>query len=395
MTIPNILNLQIKKHFFRVLRRLKLRHTFPSLRQISLENNKDLYVLEKIRSDNSNIEDVFKDDFILRKANKNLKRVYSIKQSDRFKIIKTIKNLMQEEGSFYVCKLDITSFYESIDKNKILKDLHASSILSYETKCVIKNILEHEKVKTNGLPRGINISATLSEYYMKDFDRKIKKKNGIYFYARYVDDIFLLSTNNIQKSDIDNFQEILPKGLRFNMNKVLVAQINKDSNREFFFLGYKFKRVYYKGLKKPILKIGISPKKIKNIKSKIMKAFLEFSNTKDFNLLRQRLFFLSANYPMKRKKIKMSPYEKAGFLHGGIAFNYPLINDLSCLKDLDTFLYKILKTKTFKKINSVLVSSQIDLLKKYSFYEGYRRRITRKFTLSSMAEITRCWRRKF
>ena len=51
----------------------------------------------------------------------------------------------------------------------------------------------------DGLPRGIDISATLSELFMADLDSEIKKIDGIFFYARYVDDIIVIYNARILK----------------------------------------------------------------------------------------------------------------------------------------------------------------------------------------------------
>lgn len=41
----------------------------------------------------------------------------------------------------------------------------------------------------NGLPRGLSISSVMSELYMKYFDLRIRRLEGVYYYARFVDDI--------------------------------------------------------------------------------------------------------------------------------------------------------------------------------------------------------------
>ncbi len=44
-----------------------------------------------------------------------------------------------------------------------------------------------------GLPRGVPLSATLSEYSMKRFDRFVSTLPEVYYYARYVDDIVIVT----------------------------------------------------------------------------------------------------------------------------------------------------------------------------------------------------------
>ena len=118
---------------------------------------------------------------------------------------------------------------------------------------------------------------------------------------------------------------------------------------------------------------------------------MAFIQNNDQQLLKDRLLFLSANYPLKTLRQELSKYENTGYLHGGIAYNYPLIDDFSCLKELDTFLYQIIYTNGFKRINRFLTSAQKTEMQKYSFYSGYQRRITRWFKLDRLRQITKCW----
>ena len=358
------------------------KHIFPTLKQITIKK-KIAYVLEKIRSDKSNLQQRLADDFVLRKANKNIRRVYGIRQADRFKIIKNVQNLLSENLSFYVCKTDIKQFYESIDRTKILEDMKASSILSFDTKCVLDRLFNILPPNT-GLPRGINISATLSEYFMRRFDKDVRKIDGFFYYARYVDDIIIFSTKEITKETMRQISFLLPAGLVLNAQKTYIEHFNKSGKIQF--LGYQFKKDTNNKLK-----TTIAPKKIKKIKERMIKAFLAFTQNRDQKLLKDRLLFLSANYPLKTLRQELSKYENTGYLHGGIAYNYPLIDDFSCLKELDTFLYQIIYTNEFKRINRFLTSAQKTEMQKYSFYSGYQRRITRWFKLDRLRQITKCW----
>jgi hypothetical protein len=359
-------------------------HTFPALKAITLKK-KTAYVLEKIKKDKSNLLERLTDDFILRKANKNLRRVYGVRQADRFKIIKNVQNLLSEKLSFHVCKTDIRQFYESIDSDKILKDMNDSSILSFDTKRVLEQLFCHSILQqNNGLPRGINISATLSEYYMRSFDKNIRKIDGFFYYARYVDDIIIFSTKQITKATLKQISKLLPAGLQLNIRKTQVVEFVKG--HQIHFLGYQFRKNNDNKLE-----TTIAPSKVKKIKERLVKAFLAFMKDRDFRLLKDRLLFLSANYPLKTPRQELSKYENTGYLHGGIAYNYSLIDDFSCLRELDTFVYKIIFTTAFDKINRHLTPAQKSELQKYSFYTGYQRRITRWFNLSRLSEITKCW----
>lgn len=375
-------------------------HNFTTIKCINIKN-KTAYILEKIKTDKSNFFSRLSDDFILRKANQNIRKIYGIRQADRFKIIKNVQNILSENLPFYVCKTDIYNFYENINRDKILADMKNSSLLSFETKCVINNLFSHSLFSSlKGLPRGINLSSTLSEYCMRRFDKDIQKIDGIFYYARYVDDIILFSTKEITKSTLKEIKEILPDGLRLNMQKTKIQryydeeEINReninDVNITISFLGYKFTKCI-KNKKIDKFQTTIDNSKIKKMKERLIKVFLDFSKNKDFQLLKNRLLFLSANYPLKTTQKKLSTFDKISYLHGGIAYNYPLLDTPSCLKELDTFLHQILFTSSFHKVNSIFSEAEKLELKKYSFYHGYQRRITRNFNLNQLADIVKCW----
>ena len=373
---------------------------FSTLKTTVLKGKKT-YVLEKVKKDNSNLRQRLMDDFILRKVNKNLRRIYGVHQSDRYKIINNVKSLLSENLPFYVCKTDIKHFYETIDRNKILSDIKSSSILSFDTKHILEEFFSNKIFQgIPGLPRGINISATLSEYFMRYFDKEVRKISGVYYYARFVDDIIIFSTEEITKSTLKQISKLLPQGLSLNLEKTDRLNFHNDASLllknplSITFLGYQFFKYAEKNAKNKItikIKTVIAPKKIKRIKERLVKAFTAFSKYKDIKLLKDRLLFLSANYPIKSMRQELTPYDKIGYLHGGIAYNYPLIDDISCLRELDTFLYKLINTDAFSRINNSFTLAQKKELQKYSFYTGYKRRIKRTFSFNRRTEIVECW----
>lgn len=112
-------------------------YSFQNLHSF-VANGKPVFSLPKILSDRSNRIRVISDDFVLRKVNQNLKRIYKVKQADRFQIISNVKTLLSNPAPFYVCQLDIKSFYESVNRQKILDDIESSALVSYQTKALLK-----------------------------------------------------------------------------------------------------------------------------------------------------------------------------------------------------------------------------------------------------------------
>lgn len=357
---------------------------------------KKIYCLKKF--DRDNYIERLTDDFVLRRLNQIIKKTYDIQQSDRFSIVKTIQTLLESNSTFYIYKTDINRFYESINRDNILKNMKDSALLSYTTKSLLKSLFENNIFTEPGLPRGINVSASLAEYYMRKFDSEIRNIDGVFFYARYVDDIIIFSTKEINTEVGAQIQLLLPEGLSFNSKKSQILtffETNKKTAQCFDFLGYRFSR--YKKISKNkaknvfVVDIVIAPQKMKKIKTKIIKCLLDFRRTKDIKLLKDRLLFLTANYPLKTTRQKTSKYDKVGALHGGIAYNYSLVNDTSCLKELDTFLYQIIQLNAHDKLNIGLNYKQKKELRKYSFVVGFCRHITRRFKLERLKQIKLCW----
>ena len=63
------------------------------------------------------------DEYALRKLNNNVQHLYKVKQADRYSIITLIISLINEFVPMNIIKLDVKSFYESINREELLKKL--------------------------------------------------------------------------------------------------------------------------------------------------------------------------------------------------------------------------------------------------------------------------------
>lgn len=350
----------------------------------NIRNNKKIYLLNKDKN-----ESIY-DDFILRKINHNLKRIYKVKQSNRNSIINQIYNLLDERMPCYIYRLDIKSFYESIDRDKILYKILNSSIITTETKLLLEKFFSIIP-ESNGLPRGLNISATLSELYMKDFDHEIICLDSVYYYARFVDDIIIFSTTEIDEKSLS---KILYKNtlLNFNDNKTQKLFIDYTKQEKLEYLGYEFVISNNSISCKDIIKVNIAEKKINKIKSRIIYSLLDYKKNPNFSLLKKRILFLTCTYPIKTANQKISPYKNSGYLQAGLLYNYfKLSTNNDSLKKLDDFLRNILFSNNKYSLN--LSKEQKKSLARISFNEAYKRKIIRNFYTSfkGFKDITRCW----
>lgn len=96
----------------------------------------------------------------------------------------------------WVVRLDVRHFYESINREAILMKLVEDARLSYTTLDLLQTLFKNPIIASStGLPRGLGISAELSELYMKYFDLSIRRVGGVYYYARFVDDIIVFCSD--------------------------------------------------------------------------------------------------------------------------------------------------------------------------------------------------------
>lgn len=345
----------------------------------------------------------FSDKLILRKLNDNIKRIYKDEQANRKIIISQIKVLLEETCPYWVIKTDIKSFYESIDRERLLKKFQDDSMLSYYSMFLLHKLFSNATItSTTGVLRGMNISATLSEIYMRKFDKWIRNCAGVYFYARFVDDIVIFINNEKDSrflfENINQKLKELAEGLLinktktqlFNGNTLKQQSIKNTSNIKgksyLEYLGYRFEKNQTK--KEVVLKIGIAEGKIKKIKSRITLSFADYLKTNDFSLLNDRIKFLTGNYSITKRNDEDSD------LRAGIFFNYSQLSNFSVLDELNQYYRKNLFAKKGFwgiKLNSKLSPAQKERLKKYCFKSGFTKKIYNAFDYSRMSEIVSCW----
>lgn len=328
---------------------------------------------------------------VLRKLNDNIKRLYKDEQANRRLIICQIKTLLEETCPSWILRTDIKKFYESIKRDRIIARLKNDAMLSYQSIYLLEKLFAHPILsEKTGLPRGISISSTLSELYMRKFDKWIKRYPGVYYYARFVDDIIVFANSS---ETIKNIKEELNEKL---MEFADGLEINYSKTDDFLgnyirevkpldYLGYKFVKNSQKKNEKLI--VTISDKKVKRIKTRIVKALLDYSKNLNFELLIMRIRFLTGNYSI-RKCIDGND------LRAGIFYNYSEINDFTALEELNVFMNKAIHSRRGSfgnKINSSLSKEQKKRLCSHSFKYGYLNKVFNSFTYDQIKSIIRCW----
>jgi len=144
------------------------------------------------------------------------------------KYIYDIKDYISSFPGSYYYKIDIEKFYDTINQDlliDILENRKLNPIFLYLIKKAIKNPTisantgkgdKKRFLKQEGIPQGLPISNILAQIYINNFDEEISKRD--YLYSRYVDDIILIS-----KEEISNYRKYKIRKALNNIN----LKINK------------------------------------------------------------------------------------------------------------------------------------------------------------------------
>ncbi len=351
----------------------------------------------------------FSDELVLRKIDKNLKKAKPIHAPSRDSIIAKLKNLVSEGVQYRIYRLDIKSFYESFNTGLVLNDVNAIKGLSPQTKEFIKDILDVFIASGGkGLPRGLALSATLSEISMASFDRIVASMPGVFFYCRYVDDIIIISSGvKNPKQFLKTVAASLPSGLTLNQKKQYVCKVNDASPFKptpqnptnpkilsFEYLGYRFD--IYNPTKNPTKKneprdvvLDIAKSKVDKMKSRITLAYLDFCKNRDFPLLEMRIKFLTSNF-------SISDINRGGYRLAGIYHNYHRIDPSKsvALDQLDEYLRRATTSsygKVFNDFYCKTTASQRRRLLTFSFKRGFTDRVYLHFNRHQFKAIGECW----
>lgn len=321
---------------------------------------------------------------VLRKLYNNIKRIYNVEQANRNQIIKQIISLLKEKVTYWIVRLDVHHFYESINRDKLLERFIKDGRLNIQSINLLKKIFFNLAISsTTGLPCGINISSVMSELYMKYFDIDVQRIDGVFYYARFVDDIIIFCSS--EKSQADVWQSVSKELAKLNLeiNKTKSYKWNNNNSpKGLTYLGYTFSSKDKKNIS-----VSIAEKKVNKIKTRITKSFVRFAKDSNYELLKNRIKFLTGNFTLYN-------YTTLLPIKIGIYFNYKEINQKGELAELDRYYQSILHCKTGElgnKLNQQMNANQRKDLSKYSFSFGFEKHVNHHFDSKIISEITECW----
>ena len=333
--------------------------------------NKDIY----------SIGDTIETLFVSRQLQHILRSIYDIQLNNRDIIISRLSNIISDLSPKIVIRADVDNFYESIRHENLLAILHSSPKLSVTPRRVLTQLIrEYAKITgmDEGLPRGVGVSAYLSEVYMRSVDNEVSKVSDLIYYERYVDDLIAIFSPT-KKEHINHYMNYMTKiiekkDLKFN-NKTTMVDLYDSKNGDFEYLGYKFK------LNGSSYNVLLSQNKTKRARHRIDESFNNYikesvkTRKRASKNLISRIRFLTGNTRLYNSKAN-------AFV--GIYFSNKYINNTSDLKGLDRYLHN--------KINNLSDHKLENRLSKLSFEKGFNKKIFRKFTIHELSTISKAWK---
>lgn len=202
------------------------------------------------------------------------KIVYSSVSSIASSLVDQLNDLKPRDN-MYLIKLDIQSFFDSIDVDELFHILDKDYRINVNAMSFLKNTIEvyrksfdfndSQDTKTVGsdsdfprvinkeftidtdigIPQGLPISSVLSEIFVdgldKDINKKLRKLGKVRKMYRYVDDIIILLESNKRLQRITTvLQDYQYRKLKFNQKKMKIFPLSKimGGSSGIDFLGY-------------------------------------------------------------------------------------------------------------------------------------------------------------
>lgn len=322
--------------------------------------------------------------FVVKQLQYNINRIYGVKQSNRHDLSCQIRDTIISGFPFELVRTDISEFYESIDRKRLYNKLDQDQLLSFSSKKYIKQLLNaygNLSGSAVGLPRGVGISAYLSELFLRSVDRSIRNLPGLVLYCRYVDDIVAIFARPPGGDEIGIYKDIISNilttnGLSMNSSKTLEIDYADHTRQNVFeYLGYK-----YTGAGNNLL-IAPSDAKMAKLRQRLDATFKNYAERKcvdsrlAFREIVSRIKFLTGNTRLSNSK---------SIATIGIYYSNSLVNDLTGIKQLDTTLRN--------RIRQIKRPALRQKLKKYQFESGFLERRFHKFNSKEIQKIVEAWK---
>jgi len=360
------------------------------------------------------IDDIPEAFFAIKKLQQNLSKTFNVKQSNRHLILSQIKLLLNNNSPKYIIRTDILKFFESISQDRLFKKLKANTLISNHSIRLITQIINEFNLKKNkteieanrGIPRGVGISSLLSEVYMSDIDNKVKSTKDVIFYARYVDDIFIIISPTFPAKEITTYFDTIKNIIEFEELKVhepedqkstlidLVKPNSSNTSHSLTYLGYQI-NVNQRPNNAIETTFGLSINKKLKIQERVLKSILYFNEQSKFDIKRARrnlllcLRFLTTNTKLTGAKNKV----KTGIYYSNDLIDDQCRNDIMCLdrklefdwlKRISPYDKIFQDTSDVDRYTSKLKTA---IIQRYSFSKGFNEKTFHTFSSSDLKTI--------
>jgi retron-type reverse transcriptase len=150
---------------------------------------------------------------------------------------KRISYFMGKPSNIYYLKMDVKSFFASIDRD-ILKIIVRNIIEDNDILWLIDVILDSSPV--SGMPIGNLMSQLFANVYLHELDHLCKNVLGVPYYVRYMDDVLILShSKSYLQAVLANITEFISTHLALELNHKTGIGKCKDGIE---FVGYRIWR---------------------------------------------------------------------------------------------------------------------------------------------------------
>lgn len=146
--------------------------------------------------------------------------------------VKYVQATLRSTGAKYFLKTDYSKFFPSIDRD-ILYKLIEKKISCKKTLALLEEMLPRNE---KGIPIGSLISQLFANVYGGMIDRFILNELKVKHFARYMDDIVILSSNPYElRGHFEEIQRFSNERMKLKISKWQVSPVSRGIN----FLGYR------------------------------------------------------------------------------------------------------------------------------------------------------------
>ena len=326
------------------------------------------------------------DYLVCRILQENIKAKYDIRIGNRICIIKQLKCLLEDALPKAIVRTDIRSFFETINTIELIKEMDKDGRIQKSQIDLLSSLIDsYNEVSGNaiGVPRGVGISSYLAELYMQEIDEEIKKQPSVVYYARFVDDIVVITSE--KEGRIDNAsllfaflkKKLREKGLRTHSSGSKF-KICSNNSINFSYLGYSFTQINNK------LVVDISKEKVKKLKEKIKLAFVSFYN-KEYDSIcssyRKKLLDLKERLECISRAVHVRGMHKR--VEIGTPITYSEITRIDSLEILDRYLKSLIRQSNNNDLSNMLA--------KIKFTDGFMTPEVKDISSQKYKNLSKIW----